>query len=406
MVRMKLGRIVNGVVLLALTMFLASTQPGHAQYRLDAGDVVEVSIYGSPELQRKVTVNADGEVSYPLIGMVKAAGLTVSQLRDHLQSVLVQRGIINSPDVTIEIVQYRPFFVSGDVARPGSFPYQPGLTVRQAVTLAGGYDVFRFRSGRDPFVDASEFRSEYESLWLEIVKQEARIRRLRAELAGGSSIEPPAGQVPVPDAIGDSVAKLESQQLQLRRSDLEKEKKFLERSLEMAQQQLEALGAIQREDEDNLQQRNEDVARTKALYEKGLSPLNRLIEEQRQILAARQRAYATANQLTAAKSAYVQVERRIEQTLDQRKIELTRELQDATVDLEKLRSRLQASSDKLLYATTTRSQMAIGRFGAPEIAIVRVKADKKRVRLPAEEDTEVQPGDVIDIALKLANALD
>jgi polysaccharide export outer membrane protein len=381
--------------------------PAMAQYKLDAGDIVDVSIYGAPEMQRKVTVNIDGEISYPLVGMVKVSGLTLAALRERLQSIMVDRGIMKSPDVTVEISQYRPFYVSGDVSRPGSFAFQPGLTVRQAVTLAGGYDVFKFRSGRDPFVDASEFRSDYEALWLEIVKQEARIKRLKAELAGGTaqslSVD---GNVPVPKAIGDSIAQLEAEQLKLRTGDVEKEKKFLQKSLQMAQEQMDALAAIQKEDEDNLHQRNEDVARTKALYEKGFAPLTRLIEEQRQIVAARQRVYATQNQVTLAKSGFVQVERRMEQSLDQRKMDVTKEMQEATVELEKLRSRLQAASDKLLYATTSRSQMALGRFGAPEIAIVRTGKDKKKVRITVGEDSEVEPGDVIDIALKMNGALE
>ena len=174
----------------------------------------------------------------------------------------------------------------------------------------------------------------------------------------------------------------------MRRADLEKERKFLKRSLQLAQEQVEALTGMQKEDDENLQARNEDVARIKGLTDQGsLHYATR--RGTASAASSPQRAFTTANQMAQTKNGVMVVERRIEQSADQRRMDVMRELQDASVELEKLRARLQGIGDKLLYATTTRSQLALGKFGEPEIAIFRGGA--KEQRLPVAEDADRAP---------------
>ena len=111
----------------------------HAQYRLDSGDVVEVSVFGVQDFKRRTAINVDGDISLPLLGDIRAAGLTLAELRTKLRESLAKSNIIRSPDVTAEIVEHRPFYVNGNVAKPGAHAYQPSLTVRHAVAIAGGF---------------------------------------------------------------------------------------------------------------------------------------------------------------------------------------------------------------------------------------------------------------------------
>src|SRR5687767_14879009 len=122
------------VVLAALLL------PGSASaaYRLGAGDVVEIAVFGLPDYNRRVTVNVDGDLSLPFLGEVRAAGMSLPELRVELARGLEANGAVRNPQVTVQLVEHRPFYISGDVARPGAHAYRPGLTVRHAIALAGG----------------------------------------------------------------------------------------------------------------------------------------------------------------------------------------------------------------------------------------------------------------------------
>lgn len=108
------------------------------RYRLGAGDKLAVKVFGQDDLSGEFELSADGQLAMPLVGQVDAAGLTVGELREELVSLLNKNYLVD-PQVTIEVANYRPFFILGQVRNPGSFPYQSGLNMRQAVALAGGY---------------------------------------------------------------------------------------------------------------------------------------------------------------------------------------------------------------------------------------------------------------------------
>ena len=107
-------------------------------YKLGPGDVIDIYVYGEPELTRsKIQLSASGTIAYPF-GNVDAVGSTPSQLEAAIENGLKQGYLVN-PRVSVVIDQYRPFFIYGEVKKPGGYPFQPGLNVRKAVTLAGGF---------------------------------------------------------------------------------------------------------------------------------------------------------------------------------------------------------------------------------------------------------------------------
>jgi len=107
-------------------------------YRLGPGDVVEIRVFGEAELSVDARLNDSGAIDYPFLGVVDSNGLTPEELSQRITAGLKGPYLIN-PRVTVSISEYRPVFVDGEVASPGSFPYQPGLTLQQAITLAGGF---------------------------------------------------------------------------------------------------------------------------------------------------------------------------------------------------------------------------------------------------------------------------
>jgi protein involved in polysaccharide export with SLBB domain len=127
------------VTLGLLAMFFAAPTAGAAEaYRLGSGDRVRVVVFGHDDLSGEFEVDDTGRVSLPLVGPVEAAGATAAELETRLAGALRPDYLLD-PHVTVEVVGYRPIFILGEVENPGSYPYASGLTVVNAVALAGGY---------------------------------------------------------------------------------------------------------------------------------------------------------------------------------------------------------------------------------------------------------------------------
>lgn len=108
-------------------------------YRVAAGDVITIRVYGEDDLSReKVRISDAGTFPYPFLGEVKALGLTSGEIERTVFNGLNGRYLVN-PRVSVSIEVYRPFFINGMITTPGAYPYQPGLTVLKASSLAGGF---------------------------------------------------------------------------------------------------------------------------------------------------------------------------------------------------------------------------------------------------------------------------
>jgi polysaccharide export outer membrane protein len=115
------------------------------QYTLGPDDKVKITVFGEESLSGEFLVSGNGNISYPLIGDVHAAGLTVGQLVDELKQKL-RKGYLRNPDVSAEVTTFRPFYILGEVMRPGQYPYSNGMTVLSAVATAGGF-TYRAKTG-------------------------------------------------------------------------------------------------------------------------------------------------------------------------------------------------------------------------------------------------------------------
>jgi len=107
-------------------------------YRLDAGDRLRVVVFGQEGLTNTYGIDAGGSITMPLIGAVPTRGRTTAELAAAISAKL-RNGYIREPSVAVEIEAYRPFFILGEVAAPGQYPYVPNMTVESAVAIAGGF---------------------------------------------------------------------------------------------------------------------------------------------------------------------------------------------------------------------------------------------------------------------------
>jgi polysaccharide export outer membrane protein len=107
-------------------------------YRLSAGDILRIQVFGHPDVSGQYEIDAGGSITFPLLGRVPSEGLSVTELKTQLAAAL-DRDYLVDPRVSVEVLNFRPFFILGQVNKPGSYPYRNGLDIRQAVALAGGY---------------------------------------------------------------------------------------------------------------------------------------------------------------------------------------------------------------------------------------------------------------------------
>jgi protein involved in polysaccharide export with SLBB domain len=124
-------------------------------YRLGTGDKLKVTVYGEEDLSGEFLVDGSGQVQLPLVGQVKAATLTIHEFVAEVRNAL-QEGYLKDPKISVEVLNYRPFYIIGEVNKPGEYPFESGLNVLGAIALAGGYtyrandnDVYVRRAGQD-----------------------------------------------------------------------------------------------------------------------------------------------------------------------------------------------------------------------------------------------------------------
>ena len=133
-------KILTFISIIAL-LFAVQTQAqtaGLSDYRLGSGDKIKLQVYGEEEMTVETLLSDAGTISYPFLGELQILGLTVGQLETKVIAGLKPDYFVQ-PQVTVTILQYRQFFINGEVEKPGGYAFQPGLSIRKAVSLAGGF---------------------------------------------------------------------------------------------------------------------------------------------------------------------------------------------------------------------------------------------------------------------------
>jgi polysaccharide export outer membrane protein len=306
---------------------------------------------------------------------------------------------IEPDEVTTTVVEYRPIYVNGDVSRPGEQAYRPLMTVRKAIALSGGYDVMRGRMN-NPVIEAADLQAEYESLWTEYARQQAHVWRLQQELGQKSAVVQKALlDVPLAKSAAQAIVNTEAEHLKTRQADEQAERKFLQQGIVQADEQIQVLSELQKNEDQGNQADMDELARAKELFSKGTLTVLRVTDARRAMLLSSVQKLQTIAQLMQTKRTRDDLSRQIERLNSSRRSDLLKELQDATVTLNNLRSKLQSTSEKIQYTALAKSQMAHGFGNKPAITIVR-NGSTGTQNLTGNEDFELQPGDVVEVALR------
>ena len=405
---------------------LTASGMARANYLIRPGDSVEVNVAGIPDLKQRSVVDLDGLVTLPMTKPVHIGGLSLEAAQTLVKEALSRKlyqqrtaagndsvTAITPDSVTMSIVEFRPIYLNGDVTKPGEQAFRPGMTVRQAVALAGGYEIMRFRMN-NPFLESAELRNDYQTQWMQYVKLQAKIWRLKAQLAGmenavdrdkkADGSRPAAKsidevtQAPLPGEFIATTRENARQQLDLARARYQAERAFLQRSVAVADDQIALLRARQARDDENVQVDTNDYNKLKEFSERGNLSMTRLSESRRLFLFSATQSLQTGVQLTNTIRERDEAARKVVRLEEEARSEIFKDIEEATIELGGVRSRLQAVSDKITYTGMIRSQLTRGGGATPSIHVVHSKLDGGGSEV-ASEDTPVKPGDTIEVAL-------
>jgi polysaccharide export outer membrane protein len=373
--------------------------PAMAGYRLGAGDVLQVAVFGLQDYSRRVTVNVDGDISLPFVGEVRATGLSIPELRTSLTNSLESNGAVRDPQITIELIEHRPFYISGDVAKPGAHPFLPGLTVRHAVALAGGIDALRYQSG-NPLLLTPDLQTEHSSTWLELVKSQTRFISLKAEINESEEADfSVLKNALVNRNLVNSIVDLEKNNLTFRLTVYRKEVAFLRSAIEMAQERAARLASSAEQQSGSVKRQEEAIERVAGNLARGISPQMRLDEEARTLAHLKGQQAEAEARIAQAQKDVRDLQHSLDKSNHERQVRLNQELQDTSIQVGRLQAQVGGATEKLAVAGQLKAQLQIGAPG-PEFIVYRKSNDINR-NITATADTELEPGDVLEVVVNI-----
>lgn len=402
------GSILRQFVLLALGLCVAS--PAMAEYRLGPGDVLEVSVASLPEFRHRVTVQLDGSISLPLLGTLYVAGSPPSEARSKIQSTLATKIVrqrrtdgrdaplmVEIDEVSATIVEYRPIYVGGDVTRPGEQVYRPRMTVRQALASSGGYDPRATALGS--FRDLIELQSEHGAQSVAVAKEHIQSWRIRSEL-GGENTEfdrSVLADLPLSPAKVSELIQLAKEHQNARDKDAASERANLKAALADADEQIAVLSKQLETERQGMEADLEDLKRVNLLFEKGALAITRVTEARRAVMLSSSRALETNAHLIQVRKQRNELTRQIEKVDSLRKVELFKELEESTVRLAAAEAKLKAT---LVGLQNSLPPMAPSEASRRRRITIFRKAEDGEKSFAAMGDTELLPGDVVDVTIR------
>ena len=409
--RGKIFGCISTAFLAGIAVFASSQGCLGAQYKLAPGDTVEVSIDGLPDQRSRGQIQTDGTIALPGVGTVEVGGLTPSEMQSRIETLLQSRVlrrrlpdgrdqtlVVKPGDVIASVLEYRPIYVSGDVLTPGQQVYRASMTVRQAVAVAGGFSLLRARS--TGVTDPADLLRDYQSLATEYVKEYFHVVRIGAELDGRDTFDQSVpNDISLPTSVVDSVVRAEAESLKTLQGDFHAERRFLEDAARKADAELVTLKEQHEDEVKGVQADEEELQRVTKLFGSGLLVSPRVTESRRALLLSSTRSLQTSVELMRLQRQRDDFVRQKERNASQRTINLLKELNDSNVHLADLRLRMLALSQKLQPLGGT-GAVPVGTSDLhPEVTVVR-RLGQRWDRISASVDFDVEPGDVIEVALR------
>lgn len=390
-------------------------------YRLGISDKVRVQVFEWrpardevftwTALNQDYLVDSAGMVTLPLIGQVSAAGYTTEELGVLISRKLAKRlDLAALPDATVEVAEYRPIFVMGHVEKAGNFPYTPGMTVLQGVSLGGGHYRNNFANSLRLEREYMSVSGEHTRLMQERERLIVRKARIEAELNQADRIAFPAEvrsasrRSNTTEFMASLMAK-EQSVFELRRKANETQLTALKQLQEFLEQEVESFGKRLAAHQEQVDLMKAELDGIKVLSDKGLATQPRVLGLRRNIAQLEGEKLRMESERTRAKQELSRVVLSRIEFDNKRSNDLTIELQQTEARLEQvvqeagvneqllLETRSQAAASPLRLASTGSSSMP-----APKLSYTIVRKVKDGVvEIEATESTPLQPGDTVKV---------
>jgi hypothetical protein len=365
------------------------------EYTLDTGDVLRVSIFGEPAYPLEIIVDDRGRISLPLLGEIKARGVTPAALSTDIKKAFQEQKLFVNPFVQVDIRQYRPFFISGAVAQPGPYAFKPGITIRHALAMAGGFKSLEM-GNTPPALIIADLRAERAKLLIEEFRHRVRLERLQAENqnqdAFSSNLDQPRELSQ--QLMRDMVA-AEQKQLESRRLEFQSEISHLELSLARARKRAAFVETERRERENAANFQLQRLTAERSLRERGLLTNSNLLTSERM-----QDSYLVDLGDADAEQARVQQEilnldKEMRNKHVSRQLELIAQIQQEQLEIAEIQSNLRYLNEKLLFISYYGEHKTFDDLRGS----VRFVIYRGNVEIRPTEITEVRAGDVIEVSI-------
>jgi polysaccharide export outer membrane protein/exopolysaccharide production protein ExoF len=381
---------------------------GADEYRLGPQDKVRVSVVewftGTGELRSPVngeyTISPSGVLSLPLIGDLPVAGIHAPALAEEISRKLQEKlSFSEKPVTSVEILQFRPFFILGDVERAGEYAYRPGMTALRAISVAGGF----YRTGRaeasQAQKEADSAREELRAINEQTIGLLARRARLEAELSGAAKIEFPSELMAQDtEKTAKNVMRLEEIVFEDRRRSydvgIDVQKKLIalfDRELTASKGQM----ALLDRHEEATQKQGENI---RSLQTRGLATMGREFDIERLIADVGVRRHELSAKLIKIQQDRVKAEEALQQAE-------TRARQEVAADLQRVQAKLDETHQRLRISehTISRTERLTEHAQGRSYRIVRrALADETESELVASASTPLLPGDILIVELTQA----
>jgi len=335
-------KILSGFIrssVVAFAIWNLSSVPGRADYSLAAGDVLQMSAFGIPGFQQRIAIDLDGNAFFPLIGQVHVEGRTVADVRSQVGRLIATKDfrifgdagrevhtVVSPDEVILQVAEYRPIVVNGDVATPGSQPFRAGLTVREAVAIAGGYDLMHVKFD-NPMIQAVDFKTGLQNLEIDLSREKLRLEGLKAELKGSQTLDDTA---PVKAASAVAIKDLEVQRLMASLGDADAQRKYLNVVIEQTKAKLDGLEQQEQRESEGAKLDDEEATRSEDLYKRGLATSSKSTDARRVSLLSWTRYLETGVESAKTRKEHEDLKRQLAAFDATRVLSLLGSIQDST----------------------------------------------------------------------------
>lgn len=357
-------------------------------YRLETGDELRLAVADHPELSGAFTVSPEGTIGLPILDGLRIAGSTLGEAKAAIRARVGAR--VLDAAVSVEIARHRPFFILGDVQRPGPYPWTPGLTAEIAVALAGGY-----RATSEVFAAAVmgvRAAETHANATAELVNASVQRARLRLELA-----EAPAftfsEKLPVaagPEELREAVER-QRELFEARKAGFAEHTELLRKELSIRADEIASLEARSAAQQKLAEQLKSELRDVQSYVSRGLSPTSRLNELTREENRLQSDVLQTAVMMNQARQGQNQADLQLATLTRNRRAQILSALEETIARIERLTRQLRADEAVMAEADSTWRLSE-----APTTFRIRQK-ENGVVRSTTDEGTLVQPGDVVTV---------